>query len=86
MGICVTCDNTYDKTFEVVFDNKTYTFDCFECAIHYLAPICNSCGMKVIGHGVESNERIYCGAHCARKEGIRGVHDRSDKLAAKQVS
>jgi hypothetical protein len=44
----------------------THTFDSFECAIHKMAPVCEHCGCKVIGHGVEVQERWYCCAHCAK--------------------
>ena len=50
-------------------------FDSFECAIHKLAPICAHCGCKVIGHGVEAKENIYCCAFCAGQEGVRGAVD-----------
>jgi hypothetical protein len=36
---CDTCHNEYDKTFDVVMNGNTYTFDSFECAIHLLATI-----------------------------------------------
>src|SRR3712207_7191663 len=39
--------------------------DSFECAIHALAPSCEYCGVKVIGHGVEADGHFYC---CARSE------------------
>ena len=41
-------------------------FDSFECAIHKMAPICEHCGCKVIGHGTEVEGRFYCCAHCAK--------------------
>lgn len=37
---------------------------------------CAVCGNKVIGHGVEVDNAIYCCAHCARKEGEVGLSDR----------
>jgi hypothetical protein len=46
-------------------------------AITALAPSCNHCGCRIIGHGVEVNGTSYCCAHCASKEGARGVRDRS---------
>lgn len=71
MAICSTCGNNYDNCFEIELKNHTYgkyTFDCFECAIHKLAPVCNHCGCRVIGHGQEGpNKEIYCSAHCARQ-------------------
>jgi len=42
---CQTCGNVYDKAFEVHRDGKVYLFDCFECAIHALAPVCTRCGL-----------------------------------------
>jgi hypothetical protein len=66
MGICACCGNEYKKTFRVIFANKRYTFDCFECVIQHLAPICQHCGCKVIGHGVEANDSIFCCNHCLK--------------------
>jgi len=54
------------------------TFDSFECAIHAMAPRCPHCECRVIGHGTESKGKIYCCAHCARLEGVKGVDDRAD--------
>ena len=39
------------------------TFDAFECAIHALAPVCEYCGVKGLGHGGETNGPFYCCAH-----------------------
>jgi hypothetical protein len=39
----------------------THTFDCFECAIAALAPECEKCGVKIIGHGLEADERYSVG-------------------------
>ena len=55
MARCETCGNEYSGTFGVNLAGELHTFDCFECAIHLLAPECAHCGCKVIGHGVESN-------------------------------
>ena len=76
MAKCEVCGNDYDKSFEVRMQGKTHVFDSFECAIHALAPTCDHCGCRVIGHGVEGNGRIYCCAHCATKAGVVGVDDR----------
>lgn len=76
MGTCEVCGNRYDKAFEVVMAGKSHTFDSFECAIHALAPTCDHCGCKIIGHGVEANGSFYCCAHCAKHEGVKGVDDR----------
>ncbi len=42
-----------------------------------LAPSCQHCGCRIIGHGVEVQGAIYCCANCASKEGAQGVRDRS---------
>ena len=74
---CETCGNTYDKAFQVVMRGKVYVFDCFECAIQTLAPICGHCGCRIIGHGVEEGGQFFCCAHCAHHEGARHVTDRA---------
>jgi hypothetical protein len=76
MGKCDTCGNEYDKSFEVVFDQKRYTFDSFECAIHTLAPVCCHYSCRVIGHGLEASGRIYCCDHCAEADCVLGLRDR----------
>jgi hypothetical protein len=75
MAKCDCCGNEYDKAFVVEMGGQRYTFDAFECAIHQLAPTCNACGCRVMGHGVEAGGRIYCCAHCAPEYG--GVVDRT---------
>jgi hypothetical protein len=52
----------------VVAQGARHTFDCFECAIHKMAPICEHCGVKVVGHGVVVEGSFDCCAHCARHE------------------
>ena len=76
MAVCETCGNDYDKTFDVVMGGETHTFDSFECAIHALAPTCSHCGCRIVGHGVEADGQIYCCAHCAAQQGVRGLEDR----------
>jgi hypothetical protein len=73
---CEVCGNEYDKSFSVSVDGQSHTFDCFECAIHALAPECAHCGCRVIGHGIEHEEAIYCCAHCASMAGVHGAADR----------
>ncbi|MDQ3915218.1 MAG: hypothetical protein M3323_07820 [Actinomycetota bacterium] len=80
MAKCDICGNEYDKSFEVRFASQpgdVHTFDSFECAIHALAPVCEHCGCKVIGHGVEADGAFYCCAHCAGAAGVTGVSDRA---------
>ena len=72
-----TCGNDYDKAFTVTLAGKAHTYDSFECAIQALAPTCANCGCRVIGHGVESNGRIFCCAHCASKKGVEALKDRA---------
>ncbi len=73
MARCETCGNDYDGSFEVTIAGKTHTFDCFECAIHSLAPACEHCGCRIVGHGVQAGDRMFCCAHCASEKGIRGL-------------
>lgn len=61
---CFTCGNQYDKPIEVLMAGRSYVFDCFECAIHKLAPQCGHCGCRIIGHGVEAAGKYYCCNHC----------------------
>jgi hypothetical protein len=68
MGRCEVCGNEYDKSFEVIASGQRHVFDSFECAVHCMAPVCENCGCKVIGHGVEVEGRFYCCAHCAREK------------------
>ena len=77
MAVCEVCGNDYDKSFEVTAAGATHTFDCFECAIHAMAPICEHCGCKVIGHGTEADGAFYCCAHCARQATDADVSDRA---------
>jgi hypothetical protein len=77
MALCEVCGNDYHKSFEVTVGGASHVFDSFECAIHALAPPCAHCGCRVVGHGVESQEKIFCCAHCAAQAGVRGVKDRA---------
>jgi hypothetical protein len=77
MAACASCGNDYDKTFEVTLAGQTHVFDSFECAIHMLAPVCEHCGCRIIGHGVEVQGVLYCCVHCAESEGQKGLRDRA---------
>ena len=68
MAVCEVCGNEYARAITVQMDGKDHTFDCFECAIHALAPSCAHCGCRVIGHGVEDDGLIYCCDACVRHE------------------
>ena len=76
MAKCEHCGNDYDKTIEIKRDGRTHVFDSFECAIQKMAPACNHCGCKIIGHGVENGGRIFCCANCARQTGENRLCDR----------
>ncbi len=75
MAICEVCGNDYEMSFQVLAAGQTHTFDSFECAIQKLAPVCEHCGCKVIGHGVEADGSFYCCAHCAHAEGAEAIVD-----------
>jgi hypothetical protein len=77
MPQCEVCGNEYDKAFEVrTSDGSLHTFDSFECAIYALAPTCENCRVRVVGHGLEAGGSIYCCAHCAREGGHSQAADR----------
>ena len=76
MAVCEVCGNDYWMSFEVhTVGGNTHIFDSFECAIQRLAPVCEHCRCRIIGHGVEVEGRFYCCAHCAREQGVREVAD-----------
>ena len=76
MARCESCGNDYDKTFTIRADGKEHVFDCFECAIHALAPTCSTCGVRIIGHGLEADGSFFCCDHCAEKGGVTELRDR----------
>jgi hypothetical protein len=76
MAQCEVCGNEYDKTMEITRAGETHVFDSFECAIHAIAPVCDHCGCKIIGHGIEANGSMFCCAHCAARSGVEGARDR----------
>jgi hypothetical protein len=83
MATCDVCGNDYDRAFRVTTaQGKTFTFDSFECAIHKVAPECEHCGCKIIGHGVESKGRYYCCAHCAHESGVPQIVDNAAHAGA----
>jgi hypothetical protein len=77
---CEVCGNEYDKAFQVrvtAEPDVVHTFDSFECAIHALAPTCEHCGCRIIGHGTEANGSFFCCAHCAERAGVSQMKDRA---------
>jgi hypothetical protein len=77
MARCEVCGNDYHRSFQVIAEGATHTFDSFECAIHRLAPTCKHCGCRIVGHGMEVGATLYCCAHCARKDGVTELADRA---------
>jgi hypothetical protein len=77
MAVCDVCGNEYPRAFRVTTGEDTYTFDSFECAIHRLAPRCAHCRVRVIGHGIEAGDDVFCCANCASEAGVTGVADRA---------
>jgi len=76
MGRCERCGNDYDKSFDVVMQGRSHTFDSFECAIATLAPECANCGVRIVGHGLEADGKFYCCDHCSEAKGVKGLRDR----------
>jgi hypothetical protein len=77
MARCETCGNDYDKAFTVTMGGESQTFDSFECAIAAMAPTCQTCGVRIIGHGVEESGLMFCCAHCAAAQGSDSLRDRA---------
>lgn len=82
MARCEVCGNDYDKSFEVTMEAKTHIFDSFECAIFALAPACENCGIRIVGHGLEKDGRMFCCNHCAEHVGATGLKDRAESRPA----
>lgn len=76
MGVCEVCGNEYDKTMDVTLGGEEHVFDSFECAIHALAPACDHCGCRIIGHGIEAEGAMFCCASCAQAAGVEAARDR----------
>lgn len=76
MATCDVCGNDYDKAMQISVGGSSHTFDSFECAIHALAPSCEHCGCRIIGHGHEAAGTMYCCAHCATRAGHPEATDR----------
>lgn len=76
MARCDVCGNEYERAFQVrTHDGGAYTFDSIECAAQRLAPACAHCDCRILGHGVEAGDVVYCCAHCARESGVQSVRD-----------
>jgi Rieske Fe-S protein len=77
MATCEVCGNDYDRAMTIEKDGASHVFDSFECAIHAIAPTCEHCGCRIIGHGHQTGDRMFCCAHCARQSGAEGLADRA---------
>lgn len=77
MSKCEVCGNDYDKPIVVTQGSRSMTFDSFECAIEGMAPRCAHCRCRIVGHGVEAQNKTFCCAHCAKKYGVSGITDRA---------
>jgi hypothetical protein len=77
MAICKVCGNDFAHSFQITRGGHSATYDCFECAIHDLAPSCAHCQCRIIGHVFAAGEGIYCCAHCAKAEGETDVPDKT---------
>ena len=75
MAVCEVCNNDYDLSFEVHAAGAVHTFDSIECAAQKMAPICDNCRCRILGHGLQSEGRFFCCAHCARQQGVPQLMD-----------
>lgn len=78
MAVCEQCGNDYDKAFNVTLpDGSAHTFDSFECAAERLAPRCDHCNCRILGHGLEADGHYFCCHHCAAEKGYTALRDRA---------
>ena len=83
MAKCDVCGNDYWMSFEVrTMTGDVYSFDSLECAAQRIAPQCEHCGCRILGHGVEVEGRFYCCAHCAREMDARLGAELRDTVGA----
>jgi hypothetical protein len=54
---CETCGNDCSRSMTV-----RHAYDSFDCVIHALASTCERCGIRRLGHGVESGDHTYIAA------------------------
>lgn len=71
MDPCDVCGIENERALQITMDGRSYTFDCFECAITKLALQCSHCGCRILGHGLEEEGQLFCCANCARNAGVR---------------
>lgn len=75
MAVCEVCNNDYAMSFEVRAAGAVHTFDSIECAAQKMAPVCDNCQCRILGHGLEADGRFFCCAHCARVQGVSRLAD-----------
>lgn len=75
MATCEVCGNEYNRALEISVGGQQHVFDSFECAIQKLAPTCNHCDCRIIGHGIEAGDKFFCCANCARQAGVQQAVD-----------
>jgi hypothetical protein len=78
MAVCEVCGNDYERAMTISVNGDSHVFDSFECAMHAMAPSCEHCGCRIVGHGHQAGGRMFCCAHCARESGVVGVADHVD--------
>lgn len=78
--VCDVCGNKYDKMMKITKGEEEFFFDSFECAIHALAPRCEQCQVRILGHGLEDEGRFFCCASCARMKGETHFVDRVSEI------
>ncbi|ETA66298.1 Prokaryotic metallothionein [Haloechinothrix halophila] len=77
MAACEVCGNDYWMSFEVrTKGGDVHVFDSIECAAQRIAPSCEHCQCRILGHGVEVDGRFFCCAHCARTTVSKGAEIR----------
>jgi hypothetical protein len=75
---CEVCGNEYRNCFTVTQGTQKCAFDCFECALHALAPTCAHCGCKIVGHGISFDDEVFCCQHCVRMSQSAGDSNEDD--------
>jgi hypothetical protein len=76
MAKCEVCGKDYDKAFIVEAAGVQHTSIVSSVRFQAMAPTCEHCQCKVIGHGVEVEGHFFCCAHCARLATSADVRDR----------
>ncbi len=67
MATCDVCGNDYEPVLEITQGDRSGTFDSLECAAQEFAPMCATCGVRILGHGTGHDGQVYCCTHCAEQ-------------------